>query len=269
MIKHYFILLLQFSGVYLPVMAFAEGGTESGDTHEEAAEVATEGEEDVQDTEDLHASKEPAAGSSHAEEHPRQAKSRSFKGYAKWKMDFHSLCEELVLDGRFDQLFRIIEANNQKDPNCKACKPLFYTFHGACKSHVKKAKPAPKKKPKPVEEGEEEVLEPEATPTPLPKKQREPNLAALEIASRIFSDIAEDEASLNEHLAAVKKLTDALLSPQDKTAAEKEYFAILAEYISAPFGEDLKKIKPAHAADKKKELSPEEKSKKLDALFEH
>ncbi len=165
--------------------------------------------------------------------------------FGRFKKQFVSVCEVIGEDLRREKLYEMLLSLSARNEECSSCRPLISTFAAACKLPVQRKKPK-KKEADPehsdVEKSMEEV-DAEVVPTPTPHKktkQREPHAAVIALLSELFAEIRDSGEDLSELVKAIDRLSVALSTHPSFTPGEREYFSIMAVYISAPFAEVLR-----------------------------
>jgi hypothetical protein len=148
---------------------------------------------------------------------PVRKKPSVFKGYGSYRFHMKSICEAIKADGRMEKFFVQLDSISAGDETCAACRPLIKPMAEACR---------PPKVGKKAKEG----AQPTATP-----KQREPHFEVAVLTLGLSKSLAADTEIRFETLKAIRKLVALLRSPEDKTAAERDYFSLLADYFEGPF----------------------------------
>jgi len=179
-----------------------------------------------------------------SEEKEAAHKPKIFSGFGAFSKKFTSLCEEISKDGRRVKFREIVAANDVKDLDCIACKPLFNSIKIMCGD-----KPAPKKK------GEENIS--------VPKAQRDPHINVIRVASDIATSLAQDKKRLEDIGIAVRRFSKTLREYEKLTPGEKDYFEVLASIFESPFPEA-----EVHETNSDAHLLSDEPQVTADDLFE-
>lgn len=169
---------------------------------------------------------------------------KQFKGFGMYRSRIQSACKLLEAEGQRQWFFDTAKKfSNIKD--CQSCRSLYVTFVGACAGKTKTKVSAKKEKTPVVEEPSEthEVATEEGTPVAKPTVSEknvirgswDPSTELLDLISRIFREMAEDEEVAEENFKAVKHLTDNMRDPIDKKIDQKQYLDTLATYMLSPF----------------------------------
>lgn len=180
-----------------------------------------------------------------------EQRSMRFRGYGKYSKNFKILCEKIAKDGRVEVMYHLFDVGADRErSDCIACKPLMKTFAIACK---------PKLKWEAL--GKQEKV----------RREREPTLEVLDMISRIFIAIAQDEQVNRETVKAIHVMGELLRDRVERTEADYEYSTILAEYIEAPFAELERVMQKAErkAAEESGEVAGNEavSGPRVDELF--
>ena len=192
------------------------------------------------------------------------AESGPFRGFAKYKTEFKSLCDALEKDGRRLLVLDIVKTDPDINSACYACKPLFQAIESACRSAL--IKKAIKKKAQPKKSTEEAAAEEESTPTPSPTpipiyRERDPNLAVLQSTLAIFSGLASDAQTVEPTYEAVLYLKSVLLADEGLSIGAEDYLETFCEYLLAPYAAYADKLEREERQLKKRE---EERKRKID-----
>ncbi|RMD87721.1 MAG: hypothetical protein D6808_00945 [Candidatus Dadabacteria bacterium] len=160
--------------------------------------------------------------------------------------DVKKLLSLIKEDGRIDKLaliFRRLFKLRQNE--CSTCKSFFNKFYSLSKEYIKKGSDKASLSSNKKQEKKTEDTSTDTTHTTrnnskgndaTPNKEREPSIEVILMVQKIFLRLALSSQA-QKLVEPVDYLLEELRDPKFKTAGEKEYFSILAEYIEAPFNQ--------------------------------
>lgn len=201
----------------------------------------------------------PTAPTPLPEEEGEEPKSKFPPSFTGFSRDFHVICSLIKADGRQESFSNTLAYLIDISGNCPGCRSFFRSFAGPCRPRAERQKKPAKKAVASAEEAgdeseeavdteqgsvEEEDLEPTPTPTPAPTPipmRRAPSVELIDRVSSFLIVLSEDKRRAATAAQAIEMLVTDLRDPEGKTAGERDYYEILAEYFYAPFAEMLKK----------------------------
>jgi len=144
---------------------------------------------------------------------PRQQR---FRGYNAYRSQFRIICTLLAEDGRLEAMHELFTRglNDSSEDNCRHCIEFFRAFSRPCTPRPRFTRPG--------------------TDNTEPLRFREPNTKAIDAISRLFIALADDREVNTETAEALGILLNKI-EQEEGTSAERDYFAILAAYMKAPF----------------------------------